>query len=274
MASFFVALSKPQLLKRIFCNNFPKTLYHFSSSANEHKPDPNPHRLTHESQPHPHKTEHYKKVEALCKDQRFNDAKQLIYNLAQKGFHKNEDLFILLINGYSNATAKYDAYQNSVRIFKKMDKLGVPKTVKSYNHLFDVLLSANMFARAIKKSDEAEKVFMKIKGLKFEPDLDTYNSMINGYARVRKMGDVERLVAEMKRRNIEPDLVTYYPMVNGYVLVKKMEDVGGIELDLFTYVTMIKGYVKADSVDVRSCLGRGEDYVKVLELLAIRDAAR
>ena len=182
MASFIVALSKPQLLKRIVCSNFPKPFNPFSSSANERNRDPTPHHLTHESQPDPHKSDHFKKVETLCKDQRFNGAKQLIYSLAQKGIHNNEDLFILLINGYAKSAETYDAYQNCVRIFKKMDKLGVSKTVKSYNHLLDVILSASMSARA-------GMFFHKMLDEGVDPDMDTYRIMILGVYRCYHVHD-------------------------------------------------------------------------------------
>ncbi|PWA73109.1 pentatricopeptide repeat protein [Artemisia annua] len=276
MASFIIALSKPQLLKRIFCNNFPKPFYHFSSSANEHNPDPNPHHLTHSSQPDSYKSDHYKKVETLCKDQRFNDAKQLIYNLAQKGIHKNEDLFILLIDQYAKHTEEYNAYQNSVRIFKTMDKLGVSKTVKSYNHLFRVILSVDMSTRADKffrkMLDQgvdpdmdtyrimtsgyvyyANKFFEHMKSRNILPDIVIYNNMVNGYVREKRMDEAEKIIVEMKGVNVEPDLDTYNSMIDGYAQVRRMEDVErlvaemkgeNIEPDLVTYNLMVDGYAQ------------------------------
>lgn len=106
--------------------------------------------------------------------------------------------------------------------------------------------------------EEAEKLLMEMKDGKMEPQLVTYNSMINGYCEVRKMEDAEKMVVEMKARNLEPNLITYNTLINGYSKVQKMEEAEklvvemkerNIEPDLVTYVNMIKGYVAINKVD-------------------------
>ncbi|GKA18767.1 pentatricopeptide repeat-containing protein [Tanacetum coccineum] len=272
MASRYITLSKQNPVKNLFI----KPLYQFCSFSN----------LTHESQPDPYQTDHYKKIESLCKDRRLDDAKQAILSLSKKGIHYNEDLFILLINGYAKSTKKWDIVKNCVKILLKMEELGVSKTVKFYNVLLEVVISekkCNMaekyFDRMLDEGvvpdkdtyrlmitglcrclrvDVARKLFEDMKSRNLLPDFVVYNAMINGYVGVKKMDEAEKIFMEMKGLGFEPDLVSYNLMINGYAQVRKMEDVErivvemkgrDIELNLITYNTMINGYVLAEKME-------------------------
>ncbi|PWA41992.1 pentatricopeptide repeat protein [Artemisia annua] len=282
MASRYITtLSKQKPFKQIFL----KPLYQFCSFANEQTP-------THDSQPDPHKTDDYKKIESLCKDRRFDDAKHLVLSLSEKGIDYNEDLFILLINGYAKSTKKWDIVKNCVKILLKMEELGVSKTVKFYNVLLEVVISEKKWNMAEKyfekmldegivpdmdtyrvmitglcrclRVETARKLFEDMKSRNFSPDFVVYNAMIKGYVGVKRMDEAEKIFMEMKGLGMEPDLVSYNLMINGYVQVRKMEDVErlvvemkgrDIELDLVAYNTMVNGYV---------LVGKMEDAEKVV----------
>ncbi|KAD7479808.1 hypothetical protein R6Q59_008649 [Mikania micrantha] len=222
---------------------------------------------------------HYKMISILCRDRRLDDAKQILLGISEKGLDYDEDLFVLLICGYAKSNRKWDIVKNCVKIFLKMEELGVLKTIKSYNCLLEVIISNKKYTLAEKFFDKmlsegivptqhtytlmisgfcrssrietANKYFQDTKSINLLPDVILYNTMINGYVQVKKMDEAEKLLMEMKGREIEPLLVTYNTLINGYAQAKKLGDAENlmaemkalnVEPNLITYNTLINGY--------------------------------
>ncbi|KAI3793624.1 hypothetical protein L1987_36244 [Smallanthus sonchifolius] len=225
-------------------------------------------------------------ISILCRDRRLDDAKQILLGISKKGLDYDEDLFVLLINGYAKSNRKWDTVKNCVKIFLKMEELGVPRTIKSYNPLLDVMISNKKYTMAEKFFDKmlsegivptvhtytlmitgfcrssrvepANRYFEDMKSQNLLPDFVVYNAMINGYVGVKKMEEAEKLLREMKGREIEPLLVTYNSMINGYAQVKRLEDAEkvvaemkeqNVEPNLSTYNTMINGYTRVERME-------------------------
>ncbi|CAI9273293.1 unnamed protein product [Lactuca saligna] len=344
MASLYISLSKPQLLKYYF-HRISKPLHRFYSSAADKPPyeeTPNPKtyiatsgsqagaiengklRIPGEHNPNLDKVRdaicimmeddewstrlqsswvkgsgfkhdretHYKMIEILCIDRRLEDAKRILLGMSKKGIDYDEDLFVLLINGYSKVNRKWDIVKNCVKIFSKMEELGVPRTIKSYNSMLEVIISEKKYTMAEKFFDKmlsegvvpskhtytlmisgfcrssrmetANRFFEDMKSQNHLPDIAVYNTMINGYIQAKKMEEVEKLLMEMKEREMEPTLVTYNSVINGYAKVRKMEDseklleemkARNVEPNLITYNTMINGY---------TVVGKMEDIQKLV----------
>lgn len=294
MASYHTIISNPRLLKHLFPQKFftiSKPLHHFCSSTYISPNQETPHLSTHEPQPNMIKNEAlttpgeydkdtlYKMVSFLCKDRRFDEAKQMLFGLPKKGIDYDEDLFVLLIHGYAKSNRKSDVVRNCVKIVTKMEQLGVTRTIKLYNVMLEVIIKCKKYAMAEKwfekmlsegvvpvqdtyrvmisgfcgssRVDMAKRYFEDMKSRKLLPDFVVYNAMINGYVQVKKMEEAEKVLMEMKERGIEPLLVTYNSMINGYAQVKNMENAEklveemkarNVEPNLITYNTMIKGY--------------------------------
>ncbi|XP_023767817.1 pentatricopeptide repeat-containing protein At2g37230 [Lactuca sativa] len=235
---------------------------------------------------------HYKMIEILCTDRRLEDAKRILLGMSKKGIDYDEDPFVLLIHGYSKVNRKWDIVKNCVKIFSKMEDLGVPRTIKSYNSMLEVIISEKKYTMAEKFFDKmlsegvvpskhtytlmisgfcrssrmetANCFFEDMKSQNYLPDIAVYNTMINGYVQAKKMEEVEKLLMEMKERKMEPSLVTYNSVINGYAKVGKMEDsekllkemkARNVEPSLITYNTMINGY---------TVVGKMEDIQKLV----------
>ncbi|KAI3721600.1 hypothetical protein L2E82_32616 [Cichorium intybus] len=229
---------------------------------------------------------HYQMIEILCRDRRLEDAKQILLGMSKKGLDYDEDFFVLLIHGYAKTNRKWDIVKNCVKIFSKMEELGVPRTIKSYNPLLEVIISEKKYTMAEKffnkmlsegviptkhtytlmisgfcrasRLETANRYFEDMKSQNHLPDFTLYNTMINGYVLVKKMEDTERLLMEMKRLKIQPSLVTYNSMINGYTQVRKMEDAEkllmemkaqNVQPNLITYNTMINGYTLVEKME-------------------------
>ncbi|XP_024979784.1 pentatricopeptide repeat-containing protein At2g37230-like [Cynara cardunculus var. scolymus] len=229
---------------------------------------------------------HYKMLEILCKDRRLEDAKRILLSMSKKGLDYDEHLFVLMIHGYAKSNRKWDIVKNCVKIFMKMEELGVPRTIESYHPLLQVIINENKFRMAEKFFDKmlsegvvptqhtytlmisgfcrssrvetANRFFEDMKSRKLFPDFVLYNTMINGNIQMKKVEEAEKLLMEMKDRKMEPQLVTYNSMINGYSQVRKMEDAEKIlvemkarnlEPNLITYNTMINGYTKVQKME-------------------------
>ncbi|XP_076889278.1 uncharacterized protein LOC143539990 [Bidens hawaiensis] len=243
-------------------------------------------RFSNESQSDPVENQDSTDPSDQLVNQRLDDTKKALLGIPKKGIDYNEDMFVHLIYDYSKSNRKWDTVKNCVKVYLKMEELGVVKTIKLYNSLLDVFISHRKYAMAekyfnrmlsegivpvqhtytlmikgyvkVNKMEEAEKLLTEMKRREIAPLLVSYNSMINGYAKVKKMEDAERVLAEMMAREVEPNLVTYNSLINGYVSVERMDDARklvvemkarNVEPDLVTYVTMVKGYVRVNRVD-------------------------
>ncbi|KAJ9540275.1 hypothetical protein OSB04_026781 [Centaurea solstitialis] len=235
---------------------------------------------------------HYRMIEILCKDRRLEDAKRVLLGMSKKGLDYDERLFVLMIHGYAKSNRKWDVVKNCVKMFMKMEELGVTRTIESYDALLQVIVNENKYAMAetffdkmlsegvvptrhtyklvisgfcrSSRVETAHQLFEDMKRRNLLPDFVIYNAMVNGNVQAKKMEEAEKLLMEMKDVKIEPQLVTYNSMINGYSQVRKMEGAEkmlvemkarNLEPNLITYNTMINGYAK---------VGRMEDAEKVV----------
>ncbi|KAE8667851.1 hypothetical protein F3Y22_tig00112354pilonHSYRG00009 [Hibiscus syriacus] len=82
--------------------------------------------------------------------------------------------------------------QEAVKIFQKMEELGVDRTIKSYDDFFKLRL------------DTANRFYEDMKTRGIAPDAVMYNTLINGYTRFKRMEEAEKLFVEMKAKNLAP----------------------------------------------------------------------
>lgn len=224
---------------------------------------------------------HYKIIEILGKASKLNHARLILLDMPKKGLTWDEDLFIVLIDSYGKA----GIVQESVKIFRSMEELGVPRTIKSYDTLFKVIMRRGrymmakryfnkMLAESIIPSrhtynlmiwgfflssrvETANRFFEDMKTREISPDVVTYNTMINGFNRVKKIEESEKFFMEMKARNIEPTVISYTTMIKGYVTANKIDDAlklyeemksFGIKSNSFTYSTLLPGLCEAEKM--------------------------
>ncbi|XP_022881073.1 pentatricopeptide repeat-containing protein At2g37230-like [Olea europaea var. sylvestris] len=193
------------------------------------------------------KETHLKIIEILGRASKLNHARCILLDMPKKGVEWDEDLWVLLIEGYG----KGGIVQESVKLFQKMDELGVERTIKSYDTLFKVIMRKGRYMMA-------KRYFNKMLGEGIEPTTHTFNIMIWGFFLSGKVETANRYFEDMKSKDILPDVVTYNTLINGYYRVKKMDEAEkffvemkgrNIEPTVITYTTMIKGYMSVERVD-------------------------
>ncbi|KAF2312117.1 hypothetical protein GH714_028103 [Hevea brasiliensis] len=79
---------------------------------------------------------HMKIIEILGRASKLNHARCILLDMPKNGVEWDEDMFVVLIESYGKA----GIVQEAVKIFQKMNELGVERTVKSYDTLFKVIL--------------------------------------------------------------------------------------------------------------------------------------
>ncbi|CAA0813208.1 Pentatricopeptide repeat-containing protein [Striga hermonthica] len=215
---------------------------------------------------------HLKIIEILGRASKLNHARRILLDMPKKGLEWDEDLWVLMIYSYG----KVGIVQESVKLFQKMEELGVERGLKSYDALFKVILRRGrymmakryynkMLAEGLKptrhtfnillwgfflsgKVETANRFFEDMESRDIAPDLVTYNTLINGYYRVKKVEEAEKYFVEMKGRNIEPNVITYTTLIKGYVSVERVDDAlrlleemkgFGIKPNAVTYSTLL-----------------------------------
>ncbi|KAG8073966.1 hypothetical protein GUJ93_ZPchr0006g42268 [Zizania palustris] len=79
---------------------------------------------------------------------------------------------------------------------------------------FNILLSAGW-----KSVEDAEAFVAEMRELGVEPDLGTYNSLINCHCKNRGVEKAYKLLDEMREKDISPDVITYTSLVGGLGLI-------------------------------------------------------
>ncbi|KAG8376554.1 hypothetical protein BUALT_Bualt09G0075500 [Buddleja alternifolia] len=224
---------------------------------------------------------HHKIIEILGRASKLNHARCILLDMPKKGLEWDEDLWVLMIDSYGNA----GIVQESVKLFQKMEELGVQRSIKSYDTLFKVISRRGRYMMAKRyynkmlsegieptrhtfnvliwgfflsgKVETANRFFEDMKSREIMPDVVTYNTMINGCYRVKKMEEAEKYFVEMKGRNIEPTVITYTTLIKGYVSVERVDDAlrlveemkgYGIKPNAITYSTLLPGLCDAEKM--------------------------
>ncbi|XP_010275217.1 PREDICTED: pentatricopeptide repeat-containing protein At2g37230-like [Nelumbo nucifera] len=222
-----------------------------------------------------------KMMEILGRHSKLNHARCILFDMPKKGIEWDEDFFVVLINSYGQA----GIVQESVKIFQKMNELGVERTIKSYDALFKVIMRRGRYMMAKRvfnamlregvtptrhtynimlwgfflslRVETANRFFDDMKNRGIDPDVITYNTMINGYFRVKMLEEAEKLFMEMKARNLIPNVISYTTMIKGYVSMGRVDDAlrlfdemgsFGIKPNSNTYSTLLPGLCDAEKM--------------------------
>ncbi|KAL4272936.1 hypothetical protein GQ457_13G027210 [Hibiscus cannabinus] len=190
---------------------------------------------------------HLKIIEILGRASKLNHARCILLDMAKKGVEWDDDFVVVMIDSYGKA----GIVQEAVKIFQKMEELGVDRTIKSYDAFFKVILRRGRYMMA-------KRYFNKMLSEGIEPTRHTYNIMLWGFFLSLRLDTANRFFEDMKNRGIAPDAVTYNTMINGYTRFKRMEEAEKLFVEMkaknlaptvISYTTMIKGYVTLEQVE-------------------------
>ncbi|MED6197508.1 hypothetical protein PIB30_057050 [Stylosanthes scabra] len=147
-----------------------------------------------------------------------------------------------LLSGLSRIN--YDGY--CWEVFEEMGRLGIHGNGYTFNILTHVLCKDG-------DSDKVNGFLDKMEEEGFEPDLVTYNTLLNSYCRKRRLEDAFCLYKIMHIRRVKPNLISFTALMNGLCKegkVKKAHQLfhqmvhSGIDPDIISYNTLIGGYCR------------------------------
>lgn len=81
------------------------------------------------------------------------------------------------------------------------------------------LMTFNILLSGWKSCEEAEGFFEEMKELGVEPDLVSYNCLIDAYCKDRELEKVYKVVNEIVDKGMSPDVITYTSLIGGLGLV-------------------------------------------------------
>ncbi|XP_060169990.1 putative pentatricopeptide repeat-containing protein At1g02420 [Lycium barbarum] len=81
------------------------------------------------------------------------------------------------------------------------------------------LQTFNILLSGWKSSEDAEVFFKEMRDLRVEPDVVSYNCLVDVYCKGREMEKAFRVVEEMREKDITPDVITYTTLIGGLGLV-------------------------------------------------------
>ncbi|KAA8533940.1 hypothetical protein F0562_031457 [Nyssa sinensis] len=227
-------------------------------------------------------------LEILGRTRNLNAARNFLFSIEKKsgGTVKLEDKFFnSLIRGYGRA----GLLQESIKVFLMMKSIGISPSVVTFNSLLSILLKRGRTTMALKlydemlttygvtadtytfnilirgfcmnsMVDEGFRFFKEMSRCKCEPDVITYNTLVDGLCRAGKVKVAHNVMKGMlkKSSNLNPNVVTYTTLIRGYCakqdipasldVLKEMID-RGLKPNRITYNTLIQGLCEAQNLD-------------------------
>ncbi|XP_074557935.1 uncharacterized protein LOC141813844 [Curcuma longa] len=192
---------------------------------------------------------------------RTTDAINACRRAAAAGFAPNADAFNCLLHSF----AKAGSHDQCWNLYGEMRTAGVLPNTYTFNILILSLCRGNDgSARAVEFLDEMES-----EG--FDPDIVTYNTLMDGYCRKGMLNDAFHLYRVMQPRGVEPDLISYTILTNGLcgegdvVKARQLFDEmlhRGICPDAYSYNVLLNGYcnggkLKKSRLLVQEMIARG-----------------
>ncbi|XP_074573226.1 pentatricopeptide repeat-containing protein At1g11630, mitochondrial-like [Curcuma longa] len=129
---------------------------------------------------------------------------------------KSEGFLIRLLTLYSDA----GMIDHSMRIFAAMPSLGCQRSERSFCALLSAFLENRQFDRIQKAVDRCAKEYS------IAPGIASYNILLKALCSSYKVDEAFALLDEMSAKGVEPDIVCYNTVLDGYL---KMRDDSGFE---------------------------------------------
>ena len=169
----------------------------------------------------------------------FEDMKSL-------GYQPNKVTFSMLIGGLSKHRRKGSGFRElGYKYWKELET--------AHRNLDGAALRIGMQACVeVEKFEEAEKILKTIEDRQVQPDVRTYNILINGYAKKRNTAAIETLFKKMIQANLKPSITTYNALISSHVKWGRLEEANkcfemavadGIQPDAWTYTILMKGHI-------------------------------
>ncbi|KAJ1382871.1 Tetratricopeptide-like helical domain superfamily [Sesbania bispinosa] len=186
-------------------------------------------------------------IDGYCGKGDLKGASRVLKELKLKGFLPTLETYGALVNGFCKA-GEFEAVD---QLLIEMAERGLHVNVQVFNNIID-----SEYKHGNKSTTETMR---RMAGMGCEPDITTYNTLINFSRRGGRITEVEELIERAKERGLLPNKFTYTPLMHVYckqwdyvkasnVLFKIAET--GDKPDLVSYGAFIHGIVVDGEIDV------------------------
>ncbi|KAM7274832.1 hypothetical protein ACFE04_016698 [Oxalis oulophora] len=239
-------------------------------------------------------------LEILGQSRNLNAARNFLLSIEKKsnGLVKlDPKYFNSLIKSYGDA----GLFDESIKVFTLMKTIGVSPSVVSFNTLLSILLkrgrtnmakslfdemlqtygvtpdiySFNILIRGFSKNlmvEVAFRFFEEMGRFKCDPDIITYNTLVDGLCQAGKVKIARNLVNGMSKKkdaNLQPNVVTFTTLIRGYSMKREIDEAlsvleemksRGLKPNAITYNTLIQGLCEARNFDKIKDILEGTDF--------------
>ncbi|CAK9135082.1 unnamed protein product [Ilex paraguariensis] len=186
-------------------------------------------------------------LEILGRTRNLNAARNFLFSIPRRS-NNSIGLVDKYFNSLIRSYARAGLFQESMKVFSKMRETGISPSVVTFNSLFLILLKRGRTGMVYNLYDEMLSTY----GV--APDTFTFNILIRGFSMNSKVDEGFRFFKEMKRFKCDPDVVTYNTLVDGLCRAGKVKIAhnvikGMLKKDLnlkpnvVSYTTLIRGIV-------------------------------
>ncbi|OMO67874.1 hypothetical protein COLO4_29977 [Corchorus olitorius] len=179
-------------------------------------------------------------LNALARRGDWKAAESVILDMKSKGFRPSETSYSLMLQSYAKG-GHWRVWREHFRNCKRMD----------INLIWFCSIQCSRFFSKNNMYDQAHEMLHLIRESGLTPDLVTYNSLMDMYARAGECWKAEEILKGLQKSGGKPDIVSYNTVIKGFCRKGLMEEAlrifskmttRGIRPCIFTYNTFVAGY--------------------------------
>jgi pentatricopeptide repeat protein len=156
-------------------------------------------------------------LSAFSANKSFDQATNVCDGILASKIRISQELWNAIINAYleANNMEKIDT------IFSQMKRIGKEPDVVTYTMLLNKYIDYHLY-------DKAQELLNK---LPYQKNVKLWTTIIRLYCKLGDMGQAEQALRDMKAQSLEPDLITYNTMLNGYIDQDMFEQAQAIHME-------------------------------------------
>ncbi|KAK8944336.1 hypothetical protein KSP39_PZI008080 [Platanthera zijinensis] len=179
----------------------------------------------------------------LCRGGRLAEAKELLYEIVERGFNVGLSGFII----FMDTCFRFGKVSDAMNCLNYMEQKGFSLDVVGFSAYINGLCQLELV-------QEAYEAFSEMRGRGLIPHIFVYNSLISVLFRTGDIEEAAKLEDDMRRNGLLPDIFTTNIVINGYCLQRcleraddKFQQMGwnGLYPDIVTFNTLIAASCRA-----------------------------
>nr|GMC78826.1 putative pentatricopeptide repeat-containing protein At1g12700, mitochondrial [Ipomoea batatas]GMD44334.1 putative pentatricopeptide repeat-containing protein At1g12700, mitochondrial [Ipomoea batatas]GME18830.1 putative pentatricopeptide repeat-containing protein At1g12700, mitochondrial [Ipomoea batatas] len=199
-------------------------------------------------------------IDGLCKSGHTQNALDLLIVMQEEGPKPNT----IAYNTVIDSLCKDRMVDQALGLLSEMIERGIPPNIFTYTFLIQCLCNFSRWKEVMKlmnemvqhnvypgRMNEARKAFGRVVESGLQPDIRTYNTLINGYCKIKEIEEARKAFGQMVESGLQPNVWTYNTLINGYCKIKEMDEAmhlfceipqKGLHPNVVTYTTMLQGF--------------------------------